>query len=102
MEKEKIKRRGGIFFMVNKATRFLNNTLNQEKLFNSIEEDVRKIIEPYNFEKVIFVRQDVGEITIELQDPIPTKLIKEMDDYFELEGVLEKSHYHINLIYNIK
>lgn len=88
--------------MVNKATRFLNNTLNQEKLFNSIEEDVRKIIEPYNFEKVIFVRQDVGEITIELQDPIPTKLIKEMDDYFELEGVLEKSHYHINLIYNIK
>ena len=88
--------------MVNKATRFLNNTINQEKLFNSIEEDVRKIIEPYNFEKVIFVRQDVGEITIELQDPIPTKLIKEMDDYFELEGVLEKSKYHLDLIYNIK
>lgn len=87
--------------MVNKAIRFLNNTLNQEKLFDSIDEDVRKIIEPYNFEKVIFVRKDVGEITIELQDPIPTKLIKELDDYFELEGVLEKSHYSIDLIYNI-
>ena len=89
--------------MVNKALRYLNNTINQDTLFGTINKEIREIIRPYEFKKVIYIRNsNVGEITIELQDPIPTKLIKQLDDYFELEGIIEKTQYHIDIIYKLE
>ncbi|RAP48941.1 MAG: hypothetical protein BZ138_08545, partial [Methanosphaera sp. rholeuAM270] len=72
--------------MVCKAKKYLNNTINQDKLFDSIDEDIREIIKPYKFEKVVHIKEsDVGEITIQIQDPIPSKLINELNNYFDLE-----------------
>lgn len=89
--------------MVNKVLKFLNNTFNQEKLFSSIDEDIREIVEPYNLKKVIFIRQPcTGEIKIEFQDPIPSTLIKQLDEYTGLEGTLEKAPHHIELTYTLE
>lgn len=88
--------------MVNKALKYLNNTINQDKLFKSINEDIKEIIKPYNFKKVVHIESyDTGELTIEIQDPLPTGLIKELDDYMGMEGVLEKTHYHMDLVYKL-
>lgn len=89
--------------MVNKALKYLNNTINQKKLFNSIEEDITRIIKPYEFKKIFLIKSDnIGEIRIDIQDTIPTMLIKELDEYMGLNGVLEKSDFNISLIYKIE
>ena len=89
--------------MVNKAVRYLTNTINQEKLFKSIEKDIREIIEPYNFKKIIRIESEhVGELKITMQDPIPTILINELNDYIGLYGVLKKYEFSIALIYKIE
>lgn len=93
----------GILKMVCKAKKYLNNTINQDKLFDSIDEDIREIIKPYKFEKVVHIKEsDVGEITIQIQDPIPSKLINELNNYFDLEALLEKDNYSINLVYKLE
>ena len=89
--------------MVCRAKKYLNNTINQDKIFNTINEDIRTIIKPYKFEKVVHIREsDVGEITIQIQDPIPSQLINELNDYFDLEALLERDNYNINLIYKLE
>ena len=87
--------------MSSKALKYLNNSINQDKLFNSIDEDIREIIKPYKFKKVVRISSNIGVIKIELQDPIPTSLIKELDEYMGLEALLEKDTHCINLIYNL-
>ena len=89
--------------MSNKGLRYLNNSINQKKLFDNIEKEVKGITEHYNFKGAVYVKKsDVGEITIKVTDPVPSSLIKKLDDYFELEAVLDDSSYGIDIIYKLK
>lgn len=90
------------FEIMNKALKYLNNSINQDKLFDSICKDIHEIINSYNFKKAFFVRtSDVGEITVEVQDDIPSNLINELDEYFQLDGVISKVGDHIDIIYKL-
>lgn len=88
--------------MPTKAETYLRKDVKHNRVFKEIEEDIRKILREYAFEKVLRVEHNtVGELIVEVQEDFSSELITELNDYIGFGCTLHKTSYAIQFVYKL-
>lgn len=86
-----------------KSITFLNTSVEQVNLFETITEDVNLILARYNLKKHTEVKQtEKDTIKVTVQETIPTSLVLELNEYFGIDAELTHDQFNLILQYHLK